>query len=241
MFLSDVSRYARNLAFAVALLPLAFAVGVGPAQIQTVVASPGLADPEADDTADAPDTWQARVTGTGTVGLRVRSGPGTSFPASGTIPDGSRVDVLEGPSMDAQGREWYRVSSRSRPAVAGWCAGNYLVEVDGNEPEPTQVASARAAPLTAAPSGRSFTARLTAYAHGTRTASGTPVRWGVVAVDPRVIPLGSRITIEGFDNLFIAEDTGGGVRGNHVDIYFPDMGSAIRFGVQYRTVTVLPL
>lgn len=87
--------------------------------------------------------------------------------------------------------------------------------------------------------GRSFTARLTAYAHGSRTASGTPVRWGVVAVDPRVVPLGSRIRIEGFDNVFIAEDTGGGVQGNHVDIYFPDVNSAIRFGVQYRTVTVL--
>jgi 3D (Asp-Asp-Asp) domain-containing protein len=87
--------------------------------------------------------------------------------------------------------------------------------------------------------GRSFTARLTAYAHGSRTASGTPVRWGVVAVDPRVVPLGSRIRIDGFDNVFIAEDTGGGVRGNHVDIYFPDVSSAIRFGVQYRTVTVL--
>lgn len=88
-------------------------------------------------------------------------------------------------------------------------------------------------------SARSFTARLSAYAHGTRTASGTPVRWGVVAVDPRVIPLGSRIMIEGFDNVFTAEDTGGAVRGNHVDIYFPDRAEAIRFGIQHRTVTIL--
>jgi 3D (Asp-Asp-Asp) domain-containing protein len=88
-------------------------------------------------------------------------------------------------------------------------------------------------------SGRSFTARLSAYAHGTRTASGTPVRWGVVAVDPRVIPLGSRLMIDGFDSVFVAEDTGGGVRGNHIDIYFPDRAEAIRFGIQHRTVTVL--
>jgi len=65
------------------------------------------------------------------------------------------------------------------------------------------------------------------------------VRWGVVAVDPRVIPLGSRIMIEGFDNVFTAEDTGGAVRGNHVDIYFPDRAEAIRFGIQHRTVTIL--
>jgi hypothetical protein len=44
-----------------------------------------------------------------------------------------------------------------------------------------------------------------------------------VAVDPSVIPLGSRLRIEGYpDMTFIAEDTGGGVRGNHVDIFFED-------------------
>jgi 3D (Asp-Asp-Asp) domain-containing protein len=87
--------------------------------------------------------------------------------------------------------------------------------------------------------GRSFSARISAYAHGTRTASGTPVRWGVVAVDPRVIPFGSRLMIEGFDTVFVAEDTGGAVRGNHIDVYFPDRADAVRFGVQTRTVTVL--
>jgi 3D (Asp-Asp-Asp) domain-containing protein len=89
------------------------------------------------------------------------------------------------------------------------------------------------------PSGRSFVARLSAYAHGTRTASGTPVRWGVVSVDPRVIPLGSKLMIDGFDTVFVAEDTGGAVRGNHIDIYFPDRAEALRFGVQHRTVTIL--
>lgn len=58
-------------------------------------------------------------------------------------------------------------------------------------------------------------------------------------MDPGVIPLGSRIMIEGFDNVFTAEDTGGAVRGNHIDIYFPDRAEAIRFGVQHRTVIIL--
>ena len=109
---------------------------------------------------------------------------------------------------------------------------SHLVEADARDAED-------AASGAGAPSGRSFQARLSAYSHGTRTASGTPVRWGVVAVDPRVIPLGSRLTIEGFDTVFVAEDTGGAVRGNHIDIYFPDLAAAIRFGVQTRTVTVL--
>jgi 3D (Asp-Asp-Asp) domain-containing protein len=52
-----------------------------------------------------------------------------------------------------------------------------------------------------------------------RTATGTVPRWGVVAVDPSVIPLGSRVRIEGLGE-FIAEDTGAAVRGRVVDVYW---------------------
>lgn len=95
--------------------------------------------------------------------------------------------------------------------------------------------------------GRSFVGKITAYsyqapingARGSITRSGTQVRWGILAVDPLVIPLGSRVMIEGFDEVFIAEDTGGAVRGNHVEIFYPDHAAAIRFGVQTRRVTLL--
>jgi 3D (Asp-Asp-Asp) domain-containing protein len=53
------------------------------------------------------------------------------------------------------------------------------------------------------------------------------------------VPLGSRLLIDGYDTVFIAEDTGGGVRGAHIDIFFPDYASALRFGVQQRAVTIL--
>lgn len=48
------------------------------------------------------------------------------------------------------------------------------------------------------------------------TATGIPVTPGVVAVDPEVIPLGSTVIIDG--QAYLAADTGGAVRGNHVDI-----------------------
>jgi 3D (Asp-Asp-Asp) domain-containing protein len=54
-----------------------------------------------------------------------------------------------------------------------------------------------------------------------------------------VIPLGSLLTIQGFGDTFLAADTGFGVIGYHVDIFFPDLDTATRFGVQYREVTVL--
>lgn len=51
---------------------------------------------------------------------------------------------------------------------------------------------------------------------GGNTASGTPVREGVVAVDPRVIPLGSTVIIDGKE--YLAEDTGGWIKGKRIDI-----------------------
>ncbi|MCL4369400.1 MAG: LysM peptidoglycan-binding domain-containing protein [Chloroflexi bacterium] len=87
--------------------------------------------------------------------------------------------------------------------------------------------------------GQSFIANVTAYTILGRTATGTRTRWGTVAVDPRVIPLGSKIRVDGFEETFVAEDTGGGVRGNWIDIWFPDYGDALRFGIQSRRVTIV--
>jgi len=60
---------------------------------------------------------------------------------------------------------------------------------------------------------------ITGYvATGNRTATGTIPHWGTVAVDPRVIPLNATVYIQGL-GVFHAEDTGGAVIGNHVDVF----------------------
>ncbi len=65
------------------------------------------------------------------------------------------------------------------------------------------------------------------------TASGKRARWGTVAVDKRVIKLGSTLRIKGFPNtLFRAEDVGGAIKGNHIDVWFPSHREALKFGVQ---------
>ena len=71
------------------------------------------------------------------------------------------------------------------------------------------------------------------------TASGTvPTRCRTIAVDPEVIPLGSYVMIG--DGVYIAEDTGSGVSGNHIDIFIPDHEEAKAFDVQELEVTVYP-
>jgi 3D (Asp-Asp-Asp) domain-containing protein len=69
------------------------------------------------------------------------------------------------------------------------------------------------------------------------TASGTIVRPGVVAVDPEVIPLGTEIFIEGL-GVFTAEDTGGDIKGNRLDIYFESREEAFEFGIQSVNVFI---
>lgn len=51
---------------------------------------------------------------------------------------------------------------------------------------------------------------------------GNPLVWGTVATDKRVIPMHTQLVIEGYeDTVFVARDTGGGVKGNHIDIFVP--------------------
>lgn len=64
------------------------------------------------------------------------------------------------------------------------------------------------------------------------TKSGTLAREKhTIAVDPDVIPLGSEVYLEGL-GTFIAEDTGGAIKGNRIDIFMQDHNQALLFGVQ---------
>lgn len=97
-----------------------------------------------------------------------------------------------------------------------------------------RVAAAPSPVASVSRGGRSFNMVATAYAAGTggagwRTATGTGVYKGIVAVDPRVIPLGTKLYIDGYGPA-IAADTGGAIKGNRIDLGFGSGGEAIQFG-----------
>ncbi len=72
-----------------------------------------------------------------------------------------------------------------------------------------------------------------------KTATGTvPTTGRTVAVDPRVIPLGSKIHIEGVGER-IAEDTGGKIKGKRLDLFLPSARECRQFGVQTQEVHLL--
>jgi peptidoglycan DL-endopeptidase CwlO len=93
-----------------------------------------------------------------------------------------------------------------------------------------------AAPPAASPDGaRTLTVSVTGYSIRGRTATGMPTAPGVVAVDPGVIPLGTRLSIPGYGEG-VAADTGGAVQGNTIDVWFPTRAQALAWG--RRTVTI---
>ena len=76
------------------------------------------------------------------------------------------------------------------------------------------------------------------------TASGTKARPGVVAVDPRVIPLGTKLYVQSLDGskdygFAIAEDTGGAIKGNKIDLFFETSSEVNRFGRRKVKVYIL--
>jgi 3D (Asp-Asp-Asp) domain-containing protein len=81
----------------------------------------------------------------------------------------------------------------------------------------------------------------TAYSLRGRTASGRMVSRGVIAADPSVLPLGSRVRLDhpGYSGEYIVADTGGAIRGRRIDIWTPSSGEAMRFGRRTVKLTVL--
>lgn len=84
----------------------------------------------------------------------------------------------------------------------------------------------------------------TAYDIKGRTATGVMTRPGIVAVDPRVIPLGTRMYITSPDGSYvygyaIAADTGGAIKGNTIDLYFETRAECINFGRRNMVVHIL--
>jgi 3D (Asp-Asp-Asp) domain-containing protein len=84
---------------------------------------------------------------------------------------------------------------------------------------------------------RTLTVTATGYSLPGHTATGLPVGFGVVAVDPGVIPLGTRLTIPGYGEG-VAADTGTAVQGNTIDLWFPTLADAMAWGRRTITVTL---
>lgn len=121
------------------------------------------------------------------------------------------------------------------------------------QPEPVQEETPKAEkqteeqPQKSSEAGQSMTMEATAYTaecYGCSGVTATGIDLNadrnkkVIAVDPSVIPLGSRVHVEGYGEA-IAGDTGGAIKGNRIDLHMPTKGAANNFGRQSVNITVL--
>ncbi|NMA94491.1 MAG: DUF348 domain-containing protein [Clostridiales bacterium] len=113
------------------------------------------------------------------------------------------------------------------------------------KPEPKPASQPKTTEVASRGSGRGTaqTFRATAYTHtGNRTATGVWPKVGMIAVDPRVIKLGSTVYVEfpkpysHLNGNYKATDTGGAIKGNIIDVFFETRGQCRQFG--RRTVKV---
>ena len=88
--------------------------------------------------------------------------------------------------------------------------------------------------------GKEMKVRATAYCNDPITSTGKKPRpYHTLAVDPKVIPYGTRIYIPEFNKVFIAEDCGGAIKGNRIDIYMNNEYESRQWGVRNTTIIIL--
>lgn len=80
----------------------------------------------------------------------------------------------------------------------------------------------------------------TAYYGDTITSTGVkPIVGRTIAVDPKIIPYGTKVYIPELDKVFIAEDCGSAIKGNRIDIYMNSFDECMKWG--YKTITIIIL
>ena len=132
----------------------------------------------------------------------------------------ARLAAIEA-RVDAARRASARIERKSVPAP----------------PPRVEAPGAAAATSSAAPSTHALVVDAVAYHLPGRTASGLPVGVGVIAVDPRVIPLGTRVFVPGY-GAAVAADVGSAVKGNIIDLWMPSTAAARAWGRRTVTITV---
>jgi 3D (Asp-Asp-Asp) domain-containing protein/peptidoglycan hydrolase CwlO-like protein len=108
----------------------------------------------------------------------------------------------------------------------------------GGSNTPVSAPAPAPTPVPTSGGGSQMLVTATGYCLRGTTATGIPTSWGVVAVDPAVIPLGTRMSIPGYGEG-VAADTGPAVRGATIDLWFPKCAQALAWGRKVVSIRIL--
>jgi len=131
-----------------------------------------------------------------------------------------------------------RLAAIEARAKAAQRASARIEHTSAPAPAPrVEAPSAPAARTPDVPGTRALVVDAVAYHLPGRTASGLPVGVGVIAVDPTVIPLGTRVFVPGY-GAAVAADVGSAIKGNIIDLWMPSTAAARAWGRRAVTITV---
>ena len=164
-----------------------------------------------------------------TATVNVRSGASTKYKVIDKLSKGEKVRVL------STSGSWYKVQFDGNKT--GWSHKDYINTT--NSSSSSNVSSSSNSSSSSMNVAKTLTVKSYAYTGGGYTAMGTKAKYGTLAVDPSVIPYGTKVYIKELDKVFTAEDCGGGIKGNKVDIYMNTQADCRNWGVRTITLQIL--
>lgn len=159
-------------------------------------------------------------TGKTTASVNVRTGASTKYKKIGKLSKGKKVNLY------TTKNGWYKIKYNGKYA---WVSKKYI----------SKTSTSSGSTIKGYKVKKSLKVRAVAYSSGTYTALGTKLRYGVIAVDPKVIPYRTKVYIKELDKVFVAEDCGGGIKGNIIDIYMPSESQCNKWGSRNITIQIL--
>ena len=159
--------------------------------------------------------------------LNVRKGPSTKYSRMGNLYKNKSVTIL-----DSKGN-WYKINFNGKE---GWVSKNYI-KVNGNST--SQSSSQNNSNNSQSNVVRTMNVVATAYTGYSTTSTGQKPVWGTIAVDPKVIPYGTKVYIPQFGRTFIANNTGGAIKGNKIDIFMNSKKECYNWGRRTIEIQIL--
>lgn len=164
-----------------------------------------------------------------TTNLNVRSGPSTKYKVVGSLSRNKSVTVLS----SSQGWSKVRLPNNKE----GWASSKYIkMDQSNNNSSNTNNSSNNA---SASQGKKKMTVVATAYTGYSTTSTGQKPVWGTIAVDPRVIPYGTKVYIPQFDQVFVANNCGGAIKGNKIDIFMNTKKECSNWGRRTIDIEIL--
>lgn len=157
--------------------------------------------------------------------LNVRKGPSTKYSRVGSLYKNKSVTIL------GESNGWYKVKLNGKE---GWASKKYI-KVSGNSSSSnTSQSNSNNNNVV-----RTMNVVSTAYTGYSTTSTGQKPVWGTIAVDPKVIPYGTKVYIPAFGRTFIANNTGGAIKGNKIDIFMNSKKECYNWGRRTIEIQIL--